>query len=77
MIEYRSLRAEEIRRELFQDFVRHQVVTKCWRREKGEWVNPFSLCVNNAFGVWGRISTLYFIRFTSSLSYCINMIFTT
>ncbi len=38
MIEYRSLRAEEIRRELFQDFVRHQVVTKCWRREKGEWV---------------------------------------
>lgn len=38
MIQYRNLNAEEINRELFQNFIRHQVVTKCWRREKGEWI---------------------------------------
>lgn len=35
---YRSLRADEINRELFRFFVRRQVVTKCWRRENGAWV---------------------------------------
>lgn len=38
MIVYRSLKEEEICRELFAGFIRHQVVTKCWRREEGEWV---------------------------------------
>lgn len=38
MLEYRSLHAEEISRTLFQDFIRHQIVTKCRRRENGEWV---------------------------------------
>ena len=38
MIVYRSLKEEEICRELFAGFIRRQVVTKCWRREKGEWV---------------------------------------
>lgn len=38
MIEYRKLSADELNRELFRDFVRHQKVTKCWRRENGEWV---------------------------------------
>lgn len=38
MIVYRILKEEEICRELFAGFIRHQVVTKCWRREKGEWV---------------------------------------
>ena len=38
MIVYRSLKEEEICRELFAGFIRRQVVTKCWRREEGEWV---------------------------------------
>lgn len=36
-MKYRSLQENEINRELFHDFIRRQVVTKCWRREKGEW----------------------------------------
>ena len=38
MIEYRALSAGELTRELFRSFIRRQVVTKCWRREQGEWV---------------------------------------
>ena len=38
MTTYRILHAEEICRELFHDFIRHQVVVKCWRRENGEWI---------------------------------------
>lgn len=44
MVQYRTLRENEICRELFRGFIRHQAVTKCWRREKGEWVireDPF------------------------------------
>ena len=37
-IKYRALHAEEICRELFKDFIRHQVVTKCWRKENGSWI---------------------------------------
>lgn len=37
-MQYRSLQEHEINRELFRDFIRRQVVTKCWRRENGEWV---------------------------------------
>lgn len=43
-MEYRVLKDGEINRELFRHFVRHQTVTKCWRRERGEWVirdDPF------------------------------------
>ena len=36
-IQYRTLLKEEINRELFRNFIRHQVVTKCWRKEDGEW----------------------------------------
>ena len=36
-MQYRSLRADELNRELFSNFTRRQVVTKCWRTEKGEW----------------------------------------
>ena len=36
-MQYRSLRADELNRELFSNFTRRQVVTKCWRKEKGEW----------------------------------------
>ena len=38
MIEYRKLRENEIRIELFEKFVRHQVVTDCLRKENDEWV---------------------------------------
>ena len=44
MIQYRTLSEEEITRELFGHFIRRQVVTKCRRRENGEWVikdDPF------------------------------------
>ena len=37
-LEYRVLSAEEICRELFKDFVRHQIVTKAWRKENDKWV---------------------------------------
>lgn len=37
MIQYRVLNADEICRELFHDFIRHQNVTKCWRRDDGKW----------------------------------------
>ena len=38
MVEYRTLSEPEIDRALFQNFIRRQVVTKCWRREKGKWL---------------------------------------
>lgn len=44
MIQYRRIKEKEIERELFRHFIRRQVVTDCWRREKGEWVvksDPF------------------------------------
>lgn len=44
-IQYRQLEADEICRELFAHFIRHQNVTKCRRREGGEWVmrdDPFT-----------------------------------
>lgn len=44
MIAYRNLNESELNRELFKDFRRRQVVTKCRRKEGGEWVikdDPF------------------------------------
>ena len=38
MIEYRTLCAEELNKELFRDFIRHQNVTDCWRKENDVWV---------------------------------------
>lgn len=35
---YRELKEQEIDWRLFQYFIRHQVVTKCWRKEEGKWV---------------------------------------
>lgn len=43
-IHYRELETEEIGLELFAQFIRHQKVTKCRRREKDKWVireDPF------------------------------------
>ena len=37
-MEYRKLSQQELCRDLFRHFTRRQVVTKCWRKEKGEWV---------------------------------------
>ncbi len=44
MVGYRVLSENEICQELFHGFIRHQVVTKCRRWEKGGWVirdDPF------------------------------------
>jgi len=44
MILYRNLSENEISRDLFQHFIRHQVVTKCWRKDNGKWIikdDPF------------------------------------
>lgn len=38
MLCYKELQAEEINKELFHAFIRRQVVTKCWRKENGQWV---------------------------------------
>ena len=43
-IEYRAIPEEEIDRNLFADFIRHQVVDVCLRREGENWVersDPF------------------------------------
>lgn len=37
MTEYRTLCESEINLALFHNFIRKQVVTKCWRRENGQW----------------------------------------
>ena len=37
-MKYRSLQEHEINRELFRDFIRRQIATKCWRKEDGEWI---------------------------------------
>lgn len=37
-MEYRKVALEEIDRQLFRAFVRRQDVTKCWRKEGGDWV---------------------------------------
>lgn len=36
-IEYRMIDYEEVSTGLFQEFRRHQNVTKCWRKEEGRW----------------------------------------
>ncbi len=35
---FRRLRSAEIKRSLFENFERHQIVTDCYRRENGQWV---------------------------------------
>ena len=38
MIQYRNLNPDELCPDLFKHFHRHQVVTKCWRKENEKWV---------------------------------------
>ena len=45
MVTYRELSEEEINRELFGKFIRHQKVVDCLRKEEGKWVireDPFT-----------------------------------
>ncbi|MCI8422920.1 MAG: GNAT family N-acetyltransferase [Lawsonibacter sp.] len=37
-IQYRDISLQELCPELFRCFVRHQAVTKCWRKEGGSWI---------------------------------------
>lgn len=37
-LKYRALYADEICKDLFNDFIRHQIVTKCWRKENDQWI---------------------------------------
>lgn len=44
-MQYRTLCQEEICRELFREFIRHQEVTDCWRKDGGNWIvkkDPFT-----------------------------------
>lgn len=44
MVKFKKLNYNEITTELFNDFIRRQVVTDCWRREDGKWLiksDPF------------------------------------
>ena len=36
MIEYRFIKEEELTKELFKDFIRHQIVNDCWRHGRKE-----------------------------------------
>ena len=38
MLTYRNLLENEICRQLFLNFIRHQIVTKCWRKHNGQWI---------------------------------------
>lgn len=38
VLQYRTLCADELNRNLFQHFIRHQTVTDCWRKENHNWV---------------------------------------
>lgn len=38
MFQYRNLYVDELDRGLFNEFIRHQEVTKCWRKENNEWI---------------------------------------
>lgn len=38
MVQFRWISADMLCRDLFNDFIRRQVVTQCWRKENGQWV---------------------------------------
>lgn len=44
VILYKNLQEDEINRKLFEHFIRHQTVVKCWRNDNGKWMiknDPF------------------------------------
>lgn len=38
MVQFRPISAAMLCRDLFNDFIRRQVVTQCWRKESDQWV---------------------------------------
>lgn len=38
LIEYKIINKNDLCIELFNNFTRHQVVTKCWRKENSKWI---------------------------------------
>lgn len=36
-VKYKIINKDELCVELFNDFIRHQVVTKCWWKENSKW----------------------------------------
>lgn len=45
MISYKILHTKDMNQNLFDHFIRHQTVVKCWRREHGSWIiqdDPFT-----------------------------------
>lgn len=38
LIKYRIINKDALCIELFNDFIRHQIVTKCWRKENSKWI---------------------------------------
>ncbi|MCI9361902.1 MAG: GNAT family N-acetyltransferase [Hungatella sp.] len=58
MTEYRELSEDELCPELFGEFIRHQKVVKCWRKEEGNWVirdDPF-------IDDWGEREYQYLVK---------------
>ena len=52
VVQYRALRPDELCRDLFDGFIRRQVVTRCWRREKGAkklYISAHSAVESQAF----------------------------
>lgn len=44
MVEYQELSLAQMNQALFDNFIRYQKVTNCWRKEEGQWVikeDPF------------------------------------
>ena len=57
-MEYRKIEENEINCELFSHYIRHQLVTKCWRKIDGEW------CIEDIAFVedWGQAEYEYLVK---------------
>ena len=77
MIEYRMPHVNEINRELFRHFKRHQAVTKCWRKISGVWcIKDIAFtdewterdyaflvsCLKNTVQTGGMVSGVFFLE---------------
>lgn len=58
MLCYRALKADEINMDLFHAFCRRQVVTKCWRKEGGQWIIKDAPFIDD----WGKAEYEILIR---------------
>lgn len=57
VIQYKKLSADELTLELFNHFIRHQVVTKCWRKENEQWMIKDAPFIDN----WNREDYQYLV----------------